>query len=200
MSVRNAILGLLDQHPRHGYELRAAFESLVGGEDLWDVKPAQIYTTLARLEECGLVQTTSDLGEGDEPGRRIYAITPAGQAELAAWYQTGVENGHQRDEFFIKLMLSLSTGNANPRRVIQAQRSKLYQDLHSITTRRDQSNPRSELAQIFLLDKMIMHIEADLRWLDLVEARLDEVKRQPVPEPEIRPRGRPKKNDVMRKA
>jgi DNA-binding PadR family transcriptional regulator len=51
MSVRNAILGLLAQRPRHGYELRAAFEALVGGEAIWEVKPAQIYTTLARLEE-----------------------------------------------------------------------------------------------------------------------------------------------------
>ena len=47
MSVRNAILGLLADHPRHGYELRAAFEALAGGEALWSVKPAQVYTTLA---------------------------------------------------------------------------------------------------------------------------------------------------------
>ena len=49
MSVRNAILGLLAQKPRHGYELRAAFEAVVGGGVNWDVKPAQIYTTLERL-------------------------------------------------------------------------------------------------------------------------------------------------------
>ena len=55
MSVRNAILGLLADHPRHGYELRAAFEALAGGEALWSVKPAQVYTTLARLEELSLI-------------------------------------------------------------------------------------------------------------------------------------------------
>ena len=70
MSVRHAILGLLAQKPRHGYELHAAFSAVVGGEN-WDVKPAQIYTTLERLEESGLVQTKSDLGEGREPDRRI---------------------------------------------------------------------------------------------------------------------------------
>ncbi|MFA5872707.1 MAG: hypothetical protein WC832_01960 [Anaerolineales bacterium] len=36
-------------------------------------------------------------------------------------------------------------------------------------------------------------LEADLRWLDMAEMRLEEVKGQPLPEPEIRPRGRPKK-------
>ncbi len=40
-----------------------------------------------------------------------------------------------------------------------------------------------------------MHLEADLRWLDIAEQRLDEVKLHPLPEPEIRPRGRPKKNE-----
>jgi hypothetical protein len=44
-----------------------------------------------------------------------------------------------------------------------------------------------------LLDKLIMHLEADLKWLDLLEARLDDIRKQPVPQPEPRPRGRPRK-------
>jgi hypothetical protein len=38
-----------------------------------------------------------------------------------------------------------------------------------------------------------MHLEADLRWLDMVEVRLETIKDQPFPEPEIRRRGRPRK-------
>ena len=55
MSVRHAVLGLLVQRPRHGYELRAAIQALVGSKENWDVKPAQIYTTLTRLGQGGLV-------------------------------------------------------------------------------------------------------------------------------------------------
>ncbi len=204
MSVRNAILGLLSQHPRHGYELRRAFEALVGGEATWDVKPAQIYTTLSRLEEAGYVRQAEPQGEtvaaeggstmANPPDKRIYELTPQGRAELAAWFSTGVEGEHQRDEFYIKLMLSLDGEVVSPYQVIHAQRSRLYQDLHDLTARRNTTDPRSELAQIFLLDKAIMHIEADLRWLDMIESRLDEIRRQPVPEVELRPRGRPRKN------
>jgi DNA-binding PadR family transcriptional regulator len=198
MSVRNALLSLLARRSSHGYELRAAFEALVGGEQIWDVKPAQIYTTLARLEESGLIRQES-MEQNAGPEKRVYAITPSGQAELTAWFETGVEGEHQRDEFYIKLMLSLATVGADgastdPYRVIHVQRSKLYQELHDITARRNQADPKTELAQILLLDKTIMHTEADLRWLDMIEARLDEVKRQPPPEPEVRPRGRPKKS------
>ncbi len=192
MSVRNAILGLLAQHPRHGYELRAAFEALVGGEAIWEVKPAQIYTTLSRREEGGLVLQEGVEQEGG-PEKRIYGLTTQGRAELEAWFGTGVAGEHERDEFFVKLMLSLATDGADPYRVIQAQRGRLYQDLHDHTTRRNQADPRTELAHIFLMDKTIMHLEADLRWLDLVEARLDDIRRQPMPQPKLRPRGRPKK-------
>ncbi len=194
MSVRHAILGLLAQRPRHGYELRAAFEVVVGGDENWNVKPAQIYTTLDRLEEAGLVTRESDLGEGTEPGRRIYAITPPGREALQEWFASGVAPEHQRDEFFVKLMTGLVSGEADLMRLIQTQRSYLYQELHKATTLRDGYDPATEMAQVLLLDKAIMHLEADLHWLDLTEARLDEVKHQPLPVPEIRPRGRPRKD------
>ncbi len=194
MSVRNAILGLLAQKPRHGYELHAAFSAVVG-ETTWDVKPAQIYTTLERLEESGLVQTKSDLGEGREPDRRIYAITRDGRDALKGWFEEGVPTEHQRDEFFVKLMIGLASGEADPARIIQTQRSRLYQELHDATAQRDIYDPHTEMAQILLIDKTIMHLEADLRWLDMIEMRLEMIKGQPLPEPEIRRRGRPKKGD-----
>jgi DNA-binding PadR family transcriptional regulator len=193
MSVRHGILGLLAHQPRHGYELRAAFEALVGGGDLWEVKPAQVYTTLARLEESGLVMRDGVEQDGG-PEKRIYSLTPLGRNELAEWFTTGVPTDHQRDEFFVKLMISVYDDEVDSYEVIRAQRKRLYQDLHDLTTRRGRSDSRRELAQIFLLDKSIMHLEADLRWLDLIEARLDDIRRQPLPRPVTKPRGRPKKS------
>lgn len=192
MSVRHAVLGLLAQRPRHGYELRAAFEAVVGGEQNWDVKPSQIYSTLARLAENGLVVENAVAQTGG-PEKRIYDITSAGRAALIEWFSAAVEREHQRDEFFVKLMLCLATGEADPRKLIHLQRTKLYQDLHTVTIQRSRANPRQELAKMLLLDKAIMHLEADLRWLELTEARLNDIMRQPLPEPELKPRGRPRK-------
>jgi DNA-binding PadR family transcriptional regulator len=193
MSVRYAILGLLAQHPRHGYELRSAFEAVVGGDANWAVKPAQIYTTLDRLEQAGLVERSSDLGEGEEPSRRVYDVTAAGMEALKEWFYNGTTPEHQRDEFFVKLMLALVSGAADPLRIIQIQRAHLYQELHAATALRDSYNPLTEMAQILLLDKVTMHLEADLRWLDMTEMRLEEVRHQPLAEPELRRRGRPRK-------
>ena len=76
-------------------------------------------------------------------------------------------------------------------RLIIIQRAALYQELHRITEQRLQLDPHSQLAQILLMDKAAMHLEADLRWLDMIESRLDEVIQQPAPKPTLRPRGRP---------
>ncbi len=192
MPVRHAVLGLLAQRPRHGYELRAAFEAFVGGRENWEVNPAQIYATLTRLAEGGLV-AEHGVAQASGPEKRIYAITPQGTRALVEWFGTPVEREYPRDEFFIKLMLCLATGHADPHKLIQTQRTKLYQDLHNITVQRTRANPHSELARIMLFDKAIMHLEADLRWMDLVQARLDDIMRQPIPEPDLKPRGRPKK-------
>src|SRR5262245_14554327 len=192
MSVRHAMLGLLAQRPRHGYELRAAFQALVGGEENWDVKPAQIYTTLMRLEQGGFVAEDS-VEQDAGPEKRIYAITLAGHKTLNECFACGIEREHQQDEFFLKLMIGLVSGAAEPYRLIQTQRAHLFQQLHDITKQRSQADPSRELAQILLLDKAVMHLEADLRWLDMVEGRLDEIKHQPLPEPEAKPRGRPRK-------
>ncbi|HMB22344.1 MAG TPA: PadR family transcriptional regulator [Anaerolineales bacterium] len=195
MTVRHAILGLLAQKPRHGYETRLAFETLVGGDGNWEVKPAQIYTTLDRLEEAGLVERSSDLGEGEEPSRRVYSITPLGEEALQEWLASGVAPEHQRDEFFIKLIIGIASGRADPERLIQTQRGLLFQEMHAATAQRDEYDPRTGMAQILLLDKVIMHLEADLRWLDMIEMRMDAIKKQPMPEPEMRPRGRPRKGE-----
>lgn len=196
MSVRHALLGLLVQHPRNGYELRSSFEALVGGGANWDVKPAQVYTTLDRLEQAGLVEK-----QGGERARRgPYAVTEAGRKALREWLSRGVDARHVQDEFFVKLTVCLISGEAEPAALIQTQRVHLLRQLHDATAIRDSFDPNREMAQILLMDKAMAHLEADLRWLDITEQRLEEVKKQPPRKPRTRPRGRPRKDTGERSA
>lgn len=190
MSVRYALLGLLAQRPRHGYELHAAFEALVGGEETWDIRPGQVYATLNRLADAGWV---AELGveKGDGPEKRIYALTPQGRTALEEWLYTGFPTEYPRDEFFIKLMVGLMMEGVDLHRLVQVQRNALYQELHRFTRQRMEADPQTELAYVLFLDKIVMRLEADLRWLDMVEARLEEIRQQPLPQPEAKPRGRP---------
>jgi DNA-binding PadR family transcriptional regulator len=74
--LRLYLLSLLEERPRHGYELIQALEERSGGT--YSPSAGTIYPRLAKLEEDGLVRRDSD-------GRRtVYAITPAGSQELDA--------------------------------------------------------------------------------------------------------------------
>lgn len=191
-SVQRALLALLAQQPRHGYELHDLFEAAIGGH--WEVNSGQIYSSLERLARDGLVVEDA-IEKGGGPDKRMWAVTAEGRAELVAWFQSPVPREYRlRDEFYLKLMLVIVTRTGNPRRVVQTQRRELLQELHDLITRRDAANPLQELARILLMDSAIMHTDAELRWLDMVEARLDEIREQPIQLPTPRRRGRPRKN------
>jgi DNA-binding PadR family transcriptional regulator len=196
MTVKHGILGLLALQPRYGYELRAAFLAVVGGEKNWDLKPAQIYSTLSRLEEAGLVKAPGK-GKKSDLEKKVFAITKSGRRELERWFGENEPPDHQRDETYLKMVLSLATGLVDSRKIFAGERAMLYRELHQATAQRQAADPNRELSLILLLDKTVMHLEADLRWLDMLEARLDEIKHQPVREPDLRPRGRPKKPSVL---
>lgn len=72
--LRLYLLSLLDESPRHGYELIQALGDRFGGTYI--PSAGTIYPRLAKLEEEGLVSKSAD-------GRKtVYSITDAGRAEL----------------------------------------------------------------------------------------------------------------------
>jgi DNA-binding PadR family transcriptional regulator len=195
--VQNALLALLSQRPRHGYELRALFEAALGGN--WELNSGQIYSSLERLARDGLV-VQEGIERGGGPDKRLWTVTEEGLRELAGWFNSPVPRDYRlRDELYLKLMLALVTQPAKARQILMVQRRELFRELHDHTTRRNQLDPRRQLARILLLDSAIMHTEAELRWLDMVEVRLEDIRGQPPPIPPPRQRGRPKKTPPTEK-
>ncbi|MEV0195269.1 PadR family transcriptional regulator [Nonomuraea sp. NPDC050691] len=79
-STRLLVLGLLNEGPRHGYEINQMVSA--GALEQWtDVKPGSIYHALAKLEEEGLARTHAQERTGDRL-RRVYAITAEGRRTL----------------------------------------------------------------------------------------------------------------------
>src|SRR5258705_5155479 len=75
--LRLVILRLIEEKPRHGYEIIKAIEDAVAGA--YSPSPGVIYPTLTLLEELGYVAVTP--GEG---ARKLHEITTAGHAFLTA--------------------------------------------------------------------------------------------------------------------
>jgi DNA-binding PadR family transcriptional regulator len=72
--LRLIVLLLLEEGPRHGYDIIKALEEKSHG--LYSPSPGVVYPTLTYLEEAGYAIATS------EGNKRVYAITDAGRAHL----------------------------------------------------------------------------------------------------------------------
>jgi len=74
--LRYVILRLLDEKPRHGYEIIKALEERFGGA--YSPSPGVVYPTLQLLEDQGFARVRPE-----QDGKKIYEITDAGRAHLA---------------------------------------------------------------------------------------------------------------------
>lgn len=167
MTVRHSLLALLAEEPAHGYGLKAGFEASTSGA--WPLNVGQVYSTLARLERDGLVVPD---GAADGP-RQSWRITPAGRAALGEWYATPVAaDPPARDELTIKLLLAVAADHVDVSAILQAQRVASMSRLQEHTRAKAAADPERELPWVLLLDALILKTEAELRWLDLAEARL----------------------------
>ncbi|MGI8523539.1 MAG: PadR family transcriptional regulator [Nocardioides sp.] len=177
MSVRNALLALLEQGPMYGYQLRSEFESRTGAT--WPLNIGQVYTTLARLERDGLV-TGAD---ADEEGHLVFHVTDRGRDEVAAWFTTPVRRTQPpRDELAIKLALAVTVPGVDVATVIQRQRSATMTGLQDYTRLKRQADgglrSSRDLAWSLVLDSLVFNAEAEIRWLDHCEARLRRAARE----------------------
>jgi DNA-binding PadR family transcriptional regulator len=72
--VRLALLSLIAEGPKHGYELMRQLEERSGG--IYKASAGTVYPTLQQLEDEGLISSDS------KEGKRVYAITEAGSEEI----------------------------------------------------------------------------------------------------------------------
>ena len=165
MSVRSGLLALLAKGARYGAQLKAEFEQRTGGT--WPVNVGQVYTTLDRLERDGLVVAEA----ADPDGRICYFLTDPGLQAVAAWWHTPVDREvAPRDELVIKLAIAITSPGVDSAGVAQAQRSATMRRLQQLTRLKQSVDPATDLAWLMVVEHELFVAEAEIRWLDQVEA------------------------------
>jgi DNA-binding PadR family transcriptional regulator len=166
------LLALLSGQPRYGYDLKSVFEEFLGGT--WPLNIGQVYITLSRLEADGLVEC--ELVPQDLlPDRKVYSLTPAGEAELIRWADEPSEGPIRlRDDFFLKVLARSIIDDGDVRELITKQRRNHLRALAELAKLR--SDTSIHPATALLLDGAALRAEADLKWLDLCEHRLKELR------------------------
>lgn len=176
MSLVHAILGFLHHHPMTGYDLKTtAFDVSVA--HFWPADQAQIYRTLDRLHEQGLVTSTLEV-QTDRPNRKVYALTPAGEAELRRWLEETQSLPVYREPFLIQVFFGDLLPNAaleahlHEQYAQHAARLKTYEEI-GLPAFDTPGLPRSLRLQRFALDLGIRLEQAYLGWLAESLARLE---------------------------
>jgi PadR family transcriptional regulator, regulatory protein AphA len=114
MSLKFALLGLIANQPASGYDLKRTIERSI--YFIWNATAPQIYNTLAKLREDGLIRSEAMPQQG-RPDKQIHSITPAGRAALEAFVSEPIRASVTRDEVLMRVFL----GNFADPRAMQAE-------------------------------------------------------------------------------
>ena len=87
--LKFALLGYLSLSTFTGYELKQLMDA--SGTNIWHAKQSQIYTTLKKMEEGGLL-TSEIVPQNERPDRKVYKISDTGLHELKDWLRKPITN------------------------------------------------------------------------------------------------------------
>ena len=168
MSISQCFLALLEEQPRHGYDLKRAYDEHLGADR--PLAYGQVYSTLARLLKNGLVEVTG-VEPGEGPDRKRYAITDAGVTDVEHWLRSPEKpEPYLQSTLYNKVVLALLT-HRSPAEILDTQRTAHLRLMRELTRRK----ASGDLADTLICDHALFHLEADLRWLELTAARLDDL-------------------------
>jgi DNA-binding PadR family transcriptional regulator len=170
MSISHAILGVLMDGDRHGYELARMLAERIGGEP-YNTGP--IHQALEQLERAGWAASRTTVEASRS--RREFRITGDGRAEFLRWLARPVAPLRPaRDDMLLKLVLLAERDRAAALRLLETRKREL---LNQLSEHLAAATPARYAA--LTLMAMRFRIEADLRWVDHCIAVL----RPPMPAP-----------------
>lgn len=155
-----AILGLLMERPRHGYELKRALGEL----GFWKVSFGSLYPALRRLEKREAIEATAGTGR-----RKAYAITDKGRDAFDALLSTDPEANETDRAFQVRLAFLGHMPQERRVRVLEERRKRLTTQLKTardtlVEARTASKNP--DRYRLALMEHSMQSTEADIAWLD----------------------------------
>lgn len=179
--LKNILLGALNYQPLTGYQMKQFIEHSAG--HFWYAQISQVYRTLGKLEEDGLV--TSEIEEQESrPDKRIYSITEAGQQVLRSWLAKPMTHiTPSKDELLARLFFSAQLDKEDILTQLRIQRSLYAEQLAvfqevipaQIATSNDQYPERARDAILWDCARRNgeLGVQTMLQWLDETIERIE---------------------------
>lgn len=170
MTLRHALLGLLDDEPASGYDLMKVFNSSMA--NVWPATQSQVYTELNKMSDAELITVSAEGARG----RKDYAITDTGRTELRDWMRTPPKPKAIRSDLLLRVFFLDVVSPADARAVFTAhrdsaiaQRKRLDEIVGQIASNDDPISTNGRIALEFGLRKTDMEIG----WAQWALERLD---------------------------
>jgi len=129
MSLRHALLALLDAGPMTGYELAKHFDQ--SADRVWHAPHPQIYTELRTMEGAGLVVAEEQpRGPKARAVKRAYRLTEDGARELRRWVAEEETPAPLRDTAYLKATYFEYAAPETVRRQFERHRAHHLEQLH----------------------------------------------------------------------
>lgn len=159
------LLGLLQKEEMHGYQLHEFIDSFM--QTCVDLKKSTAYYLLEKMAKDGYVTRTEER-EGNRPPRRVYHLTPAGEARLLDLLRQNLATylpAKFPGDTGLTFLDNLPTTEAIT--LLQQRRVQLAEALAIV----EQAPPHTGSLQ-FMLEHQHIHIQSELTWLESVIERL----------------------------
>jgi DNA-binding PadR family transcriptional regulator len=162
----HVVLGTIGLGARSGYEIKRTVELSV--RFFWTISPAQIYPSLAKLENAGLL-TGRDDPQGNRP-RRIYELTEAGSEALREWLRREEPMPFElRDIAMVKLFFADALDAADARQLLAQVKARSEQRVATLEAIRPAADAAAQEGNIHPLLTLELGIAVHQAMADVSE-------------------------------
>lgn len=160
-----AILSLIAEKPRHGYEIEQIIDER-GMREWTEVGFSSIYYLLKKLEKTGLIESHLEQAEGRGPARKVYQVTQAG---TEAQVEASLDALSVPERCFTPFLLGVSNLPELPQDLVVDAVRRYRDELdsrreHVIARAQDQQPLPDHVATMF--EYSLNQVEAELAWIE----------------------------------
>lgn len=171
MSLKHAILGLLEISPFTGYDLSKHFKGAISF--YWSATHPQIYRELKKLLKDGSVEQEI-INQQDAPNKKLYHITEKGSNELKKWLLTPQELPQIRHKFLLQLSFAEHLNSEQTIKLLNSYKNKiesqlsLYNNVQPNKIENLSNNNKQSFLWKSVLKNGLYYYEAELKWINEV--------------------------------
>ena len=160
-----ALLGLIQQRPSSGYDLRKTFAETAMGS--YSSSPGAIYPALQKLEKRGLIKSEVEESSGLRR-RRVYKLTSRGDEELKQWLSRDISRDdivREIGELMLRFAFTEGTlGTEAATRLLKNLEAGLNSYVPTLKDFLRQNGPRMTMSGMLALDSGVRNYEALQQW------------------------------------